>query len=135
MAIDRIGKKPGMPGGIEAPERPGGVDDAGDVGETAATEATGKTFGETVDAVKGAREASNVSEVGGSEGPSPLNRLQSGEINVDQYVDAKLDEAMASPQMRGLDAGTRDMLRDELRARMTEESHLADLMQWVKPAS
>lgn len=114
MAIDPIGKKPGI-STPEAPEAPG----AGGV--------SGSSFAETLDRT---REASKVSEPGAA--TTPLARLQAGQISVDQYIDAKLDEAMSSVQ--GLDADQKLTLREDLRARMTEESHLSDLMQWVRPS-
>src|ERR1700733_13816368 len=98
MPIDRIGKGGGAP-----PQVPG----AGDV-----TPPT-KTF--EVDAPKEAQQTTKTEAVG-AVGSSPLEQLRAGKIDVNQYVDLKLDEATS--HLKGLHAeqmqSVRELLKDKI---------------------
>src|SRR4051812_32212253 len=80
MAIDRIGKGAPPP----APETSG----AGSAERRGPTEST---F--SVDRTEGGAPARPVDAASATDASSPLARLRAGEINVDGYVDLKVDEA------------------------------------------
>lgn len=102
MGIDRIGKGGGMP---PTPDAAGGVDKATKTG------AVEKTF--SVDRPKETAPVAGAESVSAA---SPLAQLRAGQIDVERYLDLKVDEAT-----RGLDglppadlADIKSMLRDQL---------------------
>ncbi len=102
MPIDRIGK----PGGAQTPE-------------VAPKEAAEKSF--SVD-----REA----PVGGAEAvdkTSPLERLRAGEIDVNGYVDLKVDQA--TQHVAGLSPEDFGELKRILREQMVTDPELVDLVR------
>lgn len=70
----------------------------------------------------GAAQAANTVQ-----GPTPLEQLRSGAINVDQYVDAKVAEA--TKHLEGLDPVKLADLRALLRDQMASDPTLADLFK------
>jgi hypothetical protein len=111
MAIDRIGK-----GGLPpvAPK------------ETASIErATGaeKTFEVRADRTV---PSSAVGAVQPTD-PTPLERLRAGEIDVDRYVELKVE--LATAHLRGLPSHQLESIRATLRAQVAGDPALADLVR------
>ena len=100
MAIDRIGKSGGIP--QTSPE-------------IGAPEKVGASF-----------EVARPSPVQGVQPTSPLARLQAGEIDVNRYVDLKVDEATAG--LRGLDPADLADVKQVLRDQLVMDPELADLV-------
>lgn len=111
MGIDGIGKKP--PIGTDGL---GGVGTAGGVG---ATEKTGATF--EVGAAQSTTATSGVDPT------SPLARLRAGEIDVNQYVDLKVDEA--TRHLGAMPATDLADIRSLLREKLVSDPGFADLVQ------
>jgi len=110
MGIDRIGKGGAPP--IDPSGGAGGVEKTGSVEKTFSVEGTEKT---QAGAAVGTVDAS-----------APLERLRAGEVDVNGYVDLKVEEAT-----KGLDglapsdlADIRQMLRDQ----MATDPGLVDLV-------
>ena len=110
MGIDGIGKKPPTP----APQGAGGAEGA---------KPAGKPF--EVSGVAPA-EASRATEVAKTGAATPLERLRAGEIDVDKYVDLKVEQATA--HLRGLPRVDLDSIRDTLRAQVASDPALAELV-------
>jgi len=110
--VDRIGK-----GGLPLP--PAGP--AAPSGATRAQE-TGKTFD-----VQKPGPAAPAAEVAATTGPSPLEQLKAGQIDLDGYLDLKVQEATA--HLQGLSPVQLDSLRSMLRDRMATDPALADLVK------
>ncbi len=102
MGIDGIGKPPGA----GAPVGPGGVGGA--------SKPTGETF--------------RVDKAEQAQGVDPLSRLERGEINVDQYLDARVDHAVEHLQGR-LSPEQLDFVRDTLRDQMKTDPVLVELVR------
>lgn len=103
MGIDGIGGK-GAKG-------PGAPDVAGGVDKTRAPGAVDKTF-----SVERTKDAAPIDKTGSVDATSPLARLRAGEIDVERYLDLKVDEA--TKPLEGLPpqdlADIKNMLRDQL---------------------
>jgi hypothetical protein len=107
MPIDPIGKKGGIP------PQPSGVS-----GPSAPT----KKF--EVEAPKAATQAEAAEAV---KGPSALEQLRAGKIDVNQYVEIKLDEATA--HLKGMGAAELEQVREILRAKIVQDPHLVELVR------
>jgi hypothetical protein len=59
--------------------------------------------------------------------PSPLARLRAGEIDLDRYLDLKVDEATA--HLKGLRARELSGLRSLLRTQLESDPSMVDLVQ------
>ena len=108
MSIDGIGRPPVPPG-------------AGGPTEGASAPASGTT-------------AFRVSESSALEGPSalgPLERLERGELSLDEYLDARVDEALA-PFQSQLSSEKLEFMRSALRAELETDPVL---VEYVRRAS
>ncbi len=105
MGIDGIGK-PGGPGGI-APPQTGGVEDVSGP----------ETF-----SVERSDDASNV------DAASPLARLRAGEIDVDGYLDARVERATAHLADR-IEGEKLAFIRSSLRAQLEQDPALIELVK------
>lgn len=117
MAIDRIGKNPGVP----APA-PAHVESA----------VPGKASAPSAPFAVRPTTAEGVAPATATTGPSApaLERLRAGEIDARAYVELKVDEATG--HLSGLRAADLETIRSELRHRLSTDPALADL---VKQAS
>jgi hypothetical protein len=123
MGIDRIGKG-GTPPLSPDTQGAGGVEKKGPTGE-AFSEALDKTRGpEQVDATKHAAQAG---AIGAAEGRSALERLRAGEIDVNGYVDLKVEEATRG--LEGLSRAELDDIRRMLRDQLSTDPGLIDLVR------
>lgn len=109
MGIDKIGKK-------------GGVEDASSIGNADGPGAVEKSFAEVHAEKTGAAQGTT-----GAGAASPLERLRAGEIDVDGYVDARIDEATRG--LRGLSESQLGSIRAVLREQMITDPSLTDLVQ------
>ncbi|MBX3234140.1 MAG: hypothetical protein KIT84_06225 [Labilithrix sp.] len=113
MGIDRIGKGGAPP--IDPGTGAGGV---GGVGKTGGVE---KTF-----SVEGAEKTRGAGDVGAVDTSSPLARLRAGEIDVNGYVDAKVDEATSG--LEGLPPSDLAEIKKVLRDQLVTDPGLVDLV-------
>jgi hypothetical protein len=104
--VDRIGKG----GGVPPTATPSGVDKKG---------AVDKPF--QVEAPKPTEAVGNVQHT------TPLARLRAGEIDVNGYVDLKVDEATSG--LKGLAPGQLDDIKKTLRDQMATDPALVDLVR------
>lgn len=104
MSIDGIGRPPGAGG-------------AGPLSGPAAPAASGEGFQVEHSAGAKAPEASD-----------PLARLRSGEISVDQYLDARVDDAV-SPLISKLPPEAVEHIRATLRAELENDPVLVELVR------
>jgi hypothetical protein len=113
MAIDRIGKGAGLPGGApSAPEvKPAGVDAPFKV--------------DRADAGQAAQRAGNIEST--TPATSPLGRLRAGEVDVHGYIDLKVDEATSA--LKGISPAELDEIKSVLRDQMKSDPGLADLVR------
>lgn len=111
MGIDGIGKRGGP--APQGPSGPSAKRGAGEVDRPFEVERPGAT--EQAAAARGADPA------------SPLARLRAGEIDVNKYVDLKVDEATRG--LDGLPKADLDEIRAMLRARVAEDPALVDLVR------
>ena len=113
MAIDRIGKgaPSAPPKPASGPERTSDAPKAFEV--RPAHTAAPNTVGPVAPAVPAAT--------------GPLERLRGGEIDLDRYLDLKVDEATA--HLRGLRAHEMEGLRSLLRDELASDPALLDLVQ------
>ena len=118
MSIDGIGKKGGAAGGGAAPSdkvlgtsRTGGAEKTFEVGST-----------DTASRV----DASRVGEAGEVQGSSHLEALRAGTIDLDRYLDIKVDEATA--HLEGLGSDDLEAIRSALRDKLTTDPDLIDLV-------
>lgn len=102
MSIDGVGKPPGGPPGI------GGTSGIGKTGE-----------GFHVEGPKGPAS---------TEGSDALGRLQRGEISVDEYLDARVQQATDHLKDK-LSAEQLDFVRDSLREQLSVDPMLAELVR------
>jgi len=105
MGIDPIGKT-GGPGGI-APSALGGVENVSGPEEFS---------------IQNAEKASDI------DAASPLERLRAGEIDVNRYLDARVEQATAHLVNR-VDGDKLAFIRSTLRAQLEQDPALADLVQ------
>jgi hypothetical protein len=119
MAIDNIGKKgaPGAPlpsgSGVEGPSRGASVGRPFEVPGNASVGTTGTQNAAPADAVQPPRTA--------------LERLRAGEIDVNGYVDLKVNEA--TTHLGALPAPELERVRLALRDRMAGDPTLVDLVR------
>ncbi len=114
MAIDRIGKSGGLP--------PTPSEGAGSSG---ATKGAARPFQVTRPDEAGA--ASRTDAATRAEGASPLARLRAGEIDVNGYMDLKVDEATVG--LKGLSPTELDTIKKALRDQMATDPGLTDLVR------
>lgn len=113
MAIDRIGKGAGLPGGIPEVKPAGGASPA---------DAPFK-----VDRPEGSTKVDATSATSATSQTSPLARLRAGEVDVHGYIDLKVDEATSS--LKGLSSSQLDEIKSVLRDQMKTDPGLADLVR------
>lgn len=113
MGIDRIGKGGAPPA---APETQG----AGSIDKKSSVD---KTF--SVDRTEAARQTAGVAAAETAEGASALERLRAGEIDVNTYVDLKIDAATSN--LEGLSPEELADLKDVLREQLITDPGLTDL--------
>ncbi len=117
MGIDRIGK-----GGSAPP--PGATPGA------SGAQKTGRPFeAEKPGAKPAAEHASSAAQAGQvhAAGASPLEQLKAGKIDMDGYLDQKVQEATV--HLRGVTPAQLDDIRTLLRDRMATDPTLADLVK------
>ena len=114
MGIDGIGKK-GPPGAPPGPATPG----------ASRTEKAGKPFEVGGTEKRGAAE--RAAEVKPTAGPTPLERLRAGEIDVKGYVDAKVQEATA--HLGPMPPEKLEQIRAALRDRIGSDPLLVELVR------
>jgi hypothetical protein len=114
MGIDRIGKG-GAPPNVPDTQGTGSLEKKGHVEKTFSVERP--------DPAPQAQAASAYA----TEGASPLARLRAGEIDVDSYVDLKVDEATEG--LEGLSAAELDDIKRILRDQMATDPGLSDLVR------
>lgn len=119
MGIDGIGNGGRIP--------PGGVGGKAPLGGPSATKETGRTF-EVGDVQKAnaSKAAGETQAVQGAE-RSPLERLRAGEIDVNGYVDLKVDAA--TKNLSGLSRVELDQIRGVLRHQMAHDPAVMDLVK------
>lgn len=104
MSIDGIGRPPVPPGG------------AGPLEGGSASGRTGETF-----------QLERGSEAAAVEPSNLLQRLERGELSVDQYLDARVDEA-AAPLGSHLSSEQLDFVKSSLRAELESDPVLVELV-------
>lgn len=115
MGIDGIGK-----GGGARPPIP--ASDGKDVGSIGAAQKPEKAFG--VDKAPSTKDAASVDATSAT---TPLARLRAGEIDVNGYVDLKVDEATAS--LKGVPAAELEEIKRVLRDQLRTDPGLVDLVR------
>lgn len=110
MGIDGIGKKP-----------PIGTDGLGGAGGVGSAQKTGATF--EVPATTTTQSAQST----GVDPTSPLGRLRAGEIDVNQYVDLKVDEA--TTHLGAMPPTDLADIKSLLREKLVSDPELASLVQ------
>jgi hypothetical protein len=123
MGIDGIGNRGGA-GGIGGPGGPGAAGGPG--APTGATGPKETSFDAHLDPQAGTQHASAVGNVANIEG-APLQQLRSGHITLNQYLDQKVDQATS--HLGALPAHQRSAIREALRAQMSSDPALTDLVQ------
>lgn len=111
MGIDRIGK-----GGTAPPPDIGSTDKATKAG------AVDKPF-----SVDRAKEAAPVDAASMTSAVSPLAQLKSGAIDVEQYLDLKVDAATKS--LEGMPAAELDQIKKMLRDQLASDPMLVDMVK------
>jgi len=118
MGIDRIGKGGAPPPPTETKET-GAIDKAGSVD---------KTFSTTLERTEAARKAGAAEAAASSaSATSPLARLRAGEIDLNGYIDLKVDEATRG--LQGLPPAELDEIKRVLRDQMATDPGLTDLVR------
>jgi hypothetical protein len=115
MAIDRIGKGGALP---PTPET-GGPAGASKAGGPAAPFAVNRN--------EHAAPANATRSVDTPDAASPLARLRAGEVDVNGYVDLKVDEATKG--LKGVPAAELAEIKDVLRDQLRSDPGLADLVR------
>jgi hypothetical protein len=118
MGIDGIGKGAKPP----APDPHGGIGSAGSVEKKAPVE---KAFSTTMQETEATRGAAQVGQSNAAS--SPLARFRAGEVDVNGYVDLKVDEVVGN--LKGLSPAELDDIRKMLRDQITTDPGLADLVR------
>lgn len=114
MAIDRVGK------GASEVELPKSSESG-----AARSGEPGKVFDAATERPEKGAEARASVPVGAA--ASPLEQLQAGQIDVDRYVNLKLDEA--TRHLSGLSASKMEVIRRVLRAQLATDPALVDLVR------
>jgi hypothetical protein len=78
-----------------------------------------------------ASAARPAAEVGQAAEASPLARLRAGEIDVNRYMDLKVEEATS--HLHGMRAQDLDAIKRTLRGHMESDPALADLVKQIAP--
>ncbi len=121
MGIDGIGNGGRIP--------PGGSGGVGGAGGPSATKETGRTFDvhgpDHVDQAK-AGAAQQAQQAQQAE-RSPVERLRAGEIDVNGYVDLKVD--LATKNLSGLSRVELDQIRATLKHQMANDPAVVDLVK------
>ena len=112
MGIDRIGK-----GGPSEPPKPASGPEKGRAGEASKTFEVRPPLTAASSAVAPAAPAAT----------TPLDRLRAGEIDLDRYLDLKVNEA--TTHLRGLRASELEGIRSILREQLAGDPALADLVR------
>jgi hypothetical protein len=113
MGIDRIGK-----GGAPPPEV-GGAEKASERSKTGAVD---KPF-----SVERADRAKEAAAVDATQAASPLAQLKSGAIDVERYLDLKVDAATAS--LEGMPAAALAEVKKMLRDQLASDPMLVDMVK------
>ena len=116
MGIDGIGNGGRIP--------PGGVGGSGPATGPSGAKETGRTF--EVHGEKAAAETQGAQQVQGVE-RTPLDRLRAGEIDVNGYVDLKVDAA--TKNLEGLSRVELDQIRGVLKHQMAHDPAVMDLVK------
>jgi hypothetical protein len=111
MGIDGIGGKGGTP--------PLGPDDVAGAGKPTKTERAERTF-----SVEEAKPAQAAESVGAT---TPLGQLQRGEIDLDRYLDLKVDEATHG--LEGLPPADLDQIKKTLKDQLATDPALTALVR------
>ena len=111
--------------GIDGIGKGGGVPPTPETGAVSATEPSGEGF--KVERSSGPTEARETASVEGVGQAGPLGQLQSGAIDVETYVDLKVDEATAS--LEGLPPEDLAEIKRVLRDQMVSDPGLVDLVR------
>lgn len=114
MAIDRIGK-----GGAPLPTPEAGV--------PAGADKAGGAAPFKVDRGADAAPADPARNVLGADATSPLARLKAGEVDVDGYVDLRVEEA--TKNLKGLPPADLDDIKSVLRDQLLSDPGLTDLVR------
>jgi hypothetical protein len=116
MGIDRIGKGGAPPApdtkGTESLEKKGAVD---------------KPFAANLERPDAAKQASATEAAQAAQASSPLARLRAGEIDVNGYMDLKVDEATHG--LQGLPRAELDEIKRVLRDQLATDPGLTDLVR------
>jgi hypothetical protein len=107
MGVDGIGRGGSRPIGSAGPGEPGGI-------------ASG-----SADPARGAAARTNAESVSGS---TALERLERGEIDLDGYLDARVDNAIQHLEGR-LPASQVDFIRQSLREELASDPVLVELVR------
>ena len=115
MGIDRIGKGGGVPPGADG------------VGDAAPAEKTGKTF--EIGEAEGATKAGGTASAAGvtTTQPTALDRLRAGEVDVNGYIDLKVDAATA--HLKGLPVDQMESIRSMLRSQIATDPMVKELFE------
>ncbi|MBX3263756.1 MAG: hypothetical protein KF782_29050 [Labilithrix sp.] len=112
MGIDRIGKG-GAPHATPETQGPGSVEKKGSVEEAFSVERPDAT--------------NRAAQPGAAQGSEALARLRAGELDVEGYVELKVDEATRG--LEGLSPSELDDVKKVLRDRMATDPGLSDLVR------
>lgn len=115
MGIDRIGKG-GAPPAAPETQGSGAVEKKGSVEKAFSVERPDAT-----------KQASQADAADAAQGSQALARLRAGEIDVDGYVDLKVDEATRG--LEGLSPAELEDIKKVLRDQMSTDPGLADLVR------
>ncbi len=115
MGIDRIGKG-GAPPAAPEPQGSGSIEKKGSVEKAFSVERSDAT-----------RQPSQIGAADAAEASSPLARLRAGEIDVNTYVDLKVDEATQG--LQGLPPAELDDIKKVLRDQLATDPGLTDLVR------
>ncbi|MBX3209173.1 MAG: hypothetical protein KF764_29335 [Labilithrix sp.] len=115
MGIDRIGKG-GAPPATPETQGSGSVEKKGSVEKAFSVERPDAT-----------RQAAQAGAAEAAQGSEALARLRAGEIDVDGYVDLKVDEATKG--LEGLSPSALDDIKKVLRDQMATDPGLTDLVR------
>ena len=123
--VDRIGKggpplPPAGPTGPAGAKETGKTFDVHKPGPAARAPEEGATSAQ-------ATQATRAAEVSATTGPTALEQLKAGRIDLDGYLDLKVQEATA--HLHGLSPVQLDDIRSMLRDRMATDPALADLVK------
>lgn len=125
MGIDRIGKGSAPPGGPTSPTAPKGATPSERVRGPEPSRPFEVHAEKSVDASRAA-QAGQVGQVA-PVAASPLERLRAGQIDVNGYLDLKVEQATA--HLRGLPPAELGAVKSMLREQIASDPALADLVK------